>query len=61
MKVKQFLAMSNDVAIKLKHFDIQILLKKRKTGEVDKKRIDKLINDMYELEEDLVIINCERY
>jgi len=61
MKVKQFLAMSNDVATKLEHFDIQSLLKKRQTGEVDKERIDKLITDMYELEEDLVIIDCEKY
>ena len=60
MNGKNLLQMVHGLEYKLHNFDIHALLKKCKNGEIDTTQTKKLIDDVYNLEEDLIILDIEK-
>ena len=60
MKVKDLAGMLNDVQRRINGFDIKKLIDGVNDGTVDKDRAKKFVDDVYNLEEDLIIIDCTK-
>ena len=59
MKAAQLISMMNTIDYKIQHFDLHTMLNKIKNKELSQEQIDKFKEDIYNLEEDLIIIDCE--
>ena len=60
MKVKDLAGMLNDVQRRINGFDIKKLIDSVNDGTVDKDRAKKFVDDVYNLEEDLIIMDCTK-
>jgi len=60
MKVKDLAGMLNDVQRRINGFDIKKLIDGVNDGTVDKDRAKKFVDDVYNLEEDLIIMDCTK-
>lgn len=58
MKARAFLGLVNGLRRHLDQFDICVLIEKRDKGEIDREQVNKLIDDVYKLEEDLILLQC---
>lgn len=60
MKALTLVGMLNDLNRRISGFDVSKLVTAIKNGDVEKERVQKLIDDVYNLEEDLIMIDCEK-
>jgi hypothetical protein len=56
MKTQHLIQMQKDVEVKIHEFNIPSFIDKVKKGTITRDRAKKLVNDLYELEEDLLLI-----
>lgn len=61
MRVTDFVGMLNDLNSKLNSFDVDQFLNKVNNKHIDGEQIKKLVDDIYNLEEDLIMIDCEKH
>ena len=59
MKAGQLISMMHTIDYKIQHFDLHTMIKKIENKEISQDQINKLKDDVYNLEEDLVIMDCE--
>ena len=60
MKATTVVGMMNDLQRKLNNFDMHALINKVQNHSIDNNQVVKLIDDIYNLEEDLIILDCEK-
>lgn len=60
MKVGNLIGMLDDLDRKICLFDINKLIEGVKNGTVDKDRAKRFVDNVYNLEEDLIIMNCNK-
>jgi len=60
MDTLNLVGMLNDIKRRLNNFDIDKLEEGVKNGAIDKKRITSFADDIYNLEEDLIIMDCTK-
>ncbi len=60
MKATTVVGMMNDLQRKLNNFDMHALINKVQNHLIDNNQVVKLIDDIYNLEEDLIILDCEK-
>ena len=60
MKAGALLSLLNGVDFKIQHFDLAALVAKVKNKEISKEQMTKLKDDVYNLSEDLLMIDCEK-
>ena len=59
MKVRKLISMLTYIDYKIQRFNTNKLLNKIKNKELSKDQIDKLKTDVHNLEEDLMLIDCD--
>ena len=60
MKRSDLVAILNGLKYRLNKFDVDELVDKFVHHNIDKKQTNKLIEDIYELTEDFIILHCEK-
>ena len=58
MKAIDLVGMLNDIQRRINKFDIHKLVEGVKNGTIDHDRAKKFVDDVYNLDEDLVIMDC---
>jgi len=60
METSTIVGMLNDIKRRLNNFDVNKLEDNIKNGIIDKKRMTNFADDVYNLEEDLIIMDCTK-
>jgi len=60
MKASQLVSLLNGLDYKIKQFDITKMVDKVQNKELSKEQIEKLKQDVFDLEEDLIILDCDK-
>jgi hypothetical protein len=60
MKAREFISMLNGLDHHIRKFNIKKMLKKIKNKDLNDEQVQKLKQDVWNLEEDLIMIDCEQ-
>jgi len=60
MKASNLIGMLNDIQRRINNFNIHELIEGVKNGTIEHDRAKKFVDDVYNLEEDLIIMNCDK-